>query len=460
MFQSLRWRLLLSYLGVMAATLGVFGAGVYAVFSRSLYRQLDDQLLNLAQSAAPTLGNVKAQGSDYLDKVEDEEQTWRDIFNRDQQSIEWFNDDGRLLARKGVLSLSQPPRLRSSNLQVPGQPYGIRAYTISVFSEGSLPTQPVLEGYIRASISTEDVSAIRNQFLWGLGVGGTAALGLVGVGGLWLTRKATQPVEQSYELLREFTADASHELRSPLTAIQTSIEVMQNHPERIHPLNAKKMDAIASAVDQMARLAADLLFLARTDATGVAPTLNRETIGLHALLQNVVELLIPQAETKAIGLDIRLPLASEIYVAGDRSHLRRLFSNLLENALQYTPAGGRVTLATKRSHWGAVVSVEDTGIGIAPEALPHVFERFWRADRARSRRNGGSGLGLAIAQAIARKHGGEIVVTSEVNVGTCFRVRLPSLTATALGNSVANGRTSLEKSEKVASSTSGPLVRQ
>lgn len=110
---------------------------------------------------------------------------------------------------------------------------------------------------------------------------------------------------------------------------------------------------------------------------------------------------------------------------GDSAQLSRLFSNLLENALQYTPEGGSVTLTLHQQNRYAIVSVRDTGIGLAPEQIAHVFDRFWRADKARSRREGGTGLGLAIAAAIAKHHGGKITVTSELDVGSCFQVRLP-----------------------------------
>jgi len=115
----------------------------------------------------------------------------------------------------------------------------------------------------------------------------------------------------------------------------------------------------------------------------------------------------------------------EIHVLGDIPQLSRLFSNLLENALQYTPNEGRVSLDLYRQNRFAVISVRDTGIGIAPDQISKVFDRFWRATKARSRREGGTGLGLAISAAIAKRHDGKISVTSELNIGTCFLVRMP-----------------------------------
>jgi hypothetical protein len=242
---------------------------------------------------------------------------------------------------------------------------------------------------------------------------------------MWLTRQAIKPIEQSFEQLKQFTADASHELRSPLTAIKTSVEVMQSHPERIHSADVKKVEDIASATNQMALLVEDLLLLARTDGSRSATAVDWVSVPLDELLEDLVDFLELQAEEK--GITLKSDLAVGVFVKGDAGQLRRLFSNLLENALQYTSAGGTVTLSMTKFDRGVTVSVEDTGIGIAPEDLRRVFDRFWRADKARNRREGGSGLGLAIALAIARRHGGEITVTSQVGAGSCFRVRLPAV---------------------------------
>ncbi|HAX85825.1 MAG TPA: two-component sensor histidine kinase [Cyanobacteria bacterium UBA11370] len=421
MFQGLRWHLLVSYLMVMAAILSLFGTGVYVFVSRNVYLQLDKKLLTLAQAAASSFGEVEAKGSQYLEQVD--AVPWRDIFNRDQQSLEWFDAKGKLLASRGALALTERPKVGPHTLERKQKPRQIRTYTISVFKDGSNPHQPSLEGYIRASQSTEDVKIVQNQLLWGLGTGGIIALGLVSLGGLWLTQKAVEPVEKSFKQLKQFTADASHELRSPLTAIKASVEVMRNHPERIHPKDAKKLAAIASATAQMSHLAEDLLFLARTDATVLTSMGEQIPIPLNKVLQDLLELLEPFAQDKEINLESEL--LTNISVMGNEIQLTRLFANLLENAIQYTLPGGTVMVILSKQNRFAIVNVKDTGIGIEREHLPLVFDRFWRADKARSRREGGTGLGLAIAQAIAQRHGGKITVTSKVGVGSCFQVRLP-----------------------------------
>ena len=449
LFFSLRWQLLLSYLLVMAATVAAFQAGVYILFNRSLYREIDRKLLTLAQSASPSLASILDEGATYLDEVE--EVPWRDIFNRDRQSLEWFNARGQLLARKGTLIISEPHRLRTQEFALGSPPIPVRAYTISAFSDDPETGERVLEGFIRASQSIEVLNQERLQIVQILGMSGAAALVMIGAGGLWLTKRALQPVEESYNYLKQFTADASHELRSPLTAISLSVDVLKRHPERIHPSDTRKIDAIASATRQMTRLTEDLLFLTRTDASNRLPN-RRELVPLKTLLVDVIDRVTPQAELKsqtlvappALDTDTKgnesTPEALEssplrpsdslrkidtVQVRGDKLQLQRLFANLIENAIKYTPSGGQIAISVSIGPNAATISIRDTGIGIDPKMLPYIFQRFWRADRARSNRSKGSGLGLAIAQAIAHQHGGEISVTSEIDVGSTFHVRLP-----------------------------------
>lgn len=414
-FQSLRLRLLLSYLTVIAIILGTFSAGVYVFFTRSLERQLNKQLLNLAQAAVPSLEAVENEGLQDLNQ----DLPWREIFKR-HQSLEWFNADGKMLARKGTIFSTLPLKKGSQVIQQRGQ---VRTLTISVYANSPDEKKLQLEGYIRASEFTKEVEEVLRKLGWGLYVGGTLALVFSGIGGMWLTQQALEPVEQSFQRLKQFTADASHELRNPLTVINTAIEVMQSHPERIHPSDAKKLVAVASATNQLTCLAEDLLFLARTDAAVVPVGGEWASVPLDQVIQDLVEVLQPQAQAKEITVTFHL--LAGISVNGEAAQLTNLFSNLLENALKYTPTGGSVVVSMAEHKRFVVVRVEDTGIGIAPEYLPLIFQRFWRADRARSRRIEGLGLGLAIAQTIAQEHGGKITVSSQVGVGSCFQVYLP-----------------------------------
>ncbi|MGB5632495.1 MAG: HAMP domain-containing sensor histidine kinase [Waterburya sp.] len=424
MHQSLRSRLLLYYLIVMAAILGIFGSGVYVVFRRNLYKQLDKKLVTLAQSATPSFAAVRDRGSKYLNQVE--EVPWRDIFNRDQQSLEWFDEKGQLLGRKGLIKLSVAPKVGTTFIQNPDTEEVFRTHTLSMFiRKNGEAGPPTLVGFIRATQSSEEIEAAEEELFWIFVIGGMLTLILIGLGGFWLTKKAIEPIEASFLQLKQFTADASHELRSPLTAIKASVDIMRTHPERVHPKDVKKLEAIAGATVQMNEMLGDLLFLARADADSDLPVNERKLtpLLLNQILQNCFVLLEPLANDKKIVFQSKF--RDEIKVLGDMPQLARLFSNLLENALQYTPDEGRVSLDLYRQNRFAVISVRDTGIGIAPDQVSKVFDRFWRADKARTRREGGTGLGLAISAAIVKRHGGKISVTSELNIGTCFLVRIP-----------------------------------
>jgi two-component system, OmpR family, manganese sensing sensor histidine kinase len=423
MHQSLRSRLLLYYLIVMAAILGIFGSGVYVVFRNSLYNQLDKKLLTLAQSATPSFAPVRELGNKYLNQVE--EVPWRDIFNRDQQSLEWFDAKGNLLGRKGIIEIDAAPELGKSFIQNPDTGEVFRTLTISMFVGKNGEAGATSVGMIRATQSNEEIETAESKLFWILVIGGIWTLILSGLGGFWLTQKAIEPIEASFLQLKQFTADASHELRSPLTAIKASVDIMRTHPERVHPKDVRKLEAIAGATLQMNEMLGDLLFLARADADADLSTNERKLtpVLLNQILQNCFVLLEPLANEKKIVFQSKF--REELKVLGDIPQLSRLFSNLLENSLQYTPDEGRVSLDLYRQNRFAIISVRDTGIGIAADQLNKVFDRFWRANKARNRREGGTGLGLAISAAIAKRHGGKISVTSEPNIGTCFLVRIP-----------------------------------
>jgi len=429
MFNALRRRLLLSYLGVMIAVLGTFCLGMYQFFRYSLYQELDRRMLILADASAHSLpaiqtnpNNVNREGSRIFDNDGDLDIPWQDL-RLPHQSVEWFDPQGKQLAKTGKEFPQFPLILNFHTFQT----QKARTLTVPVYPKfKEVVTQEEkgdLQGFVRVSESIVAVEEELNRLLWGLEWGGSIAFLFCAVGGVWLTRQSLQPIEQSFQTLKQFTADASHELRNPLTAIKTSVQLIQSHPERIHPNDFHKLKAIESATNQMTYLVEDLLFLARTDGNQIPQNHEWIAVPVDEIIEDLVELLIPQAEAKGIAL--KSDLSAGKFVKGNAAQLRRLFANLLDNAVQYTPSGGTVKVSLNILVRLVVIRVEDTGIGIAPSQIPLIFDRFWRADQARNHREGGSGLGLAIAQAIAQKHGGEISVSSKIGVGSCFEVRLP-----------------------------------
>jgi signal transduction histidine kinase len=242
-------------------------------------------------------------------------------------------------------------------------------------------------------------------------------------------------LEQMLDAQRRLLADTSHELRNPVTIIRGNLALLKR--ERVP--DEVKREAVLEADDEaarMGRLVSDLLLLARADA-GESPPLQMQPVDLVELASEVVDQARPRAGQRRLSLEVVEPVLT---VLGDRDRLKQLIANLVENAMRYTPVNGAIDLRVERELQHppgparsrpapmALLSVTDTGIGIAAEDLPHLFERFYRADKARSRAGGGSGLGLAIALYIAQAHAGSIDATSAgPNQGSTFRVRLPLL---------------------------------
>jgi heavy metal sensor kinase len=229
-------------------------------------------------------------------------------------------------------------------------------------------------------------------------------------------------LEASFRRVSRFTADASHELRTPLAVMRTTAEVALRAPDEQREARAA-LEQILAEVERTSHLTENLLLLAKADSG--AGALPRQPVDLTAAVGEACTQAGVLAQVKGLTLATELPSAERLWVAGDPHALRRLFLILLDNAVKYTPAGGRIDVTVRENGQSVVGEVRDSGIGIAPDDLPHVFDRFYRADRARSREHGGAGLGLAIARWIAESHGGAITVASEIERGSRFEVRLP-----------------------------------
>lgn len=250
----------------------------------------------------------------------------------------------------------------------------------------------------------------------------------IGAAGQELARLATtlnemiERLETSFGALRRFTADASHELKTPLAVMRADVERAMS-PTTTSTEQAVALEEALQQVTRMADLVDSLLTLARADEGRF--DLFREPVRLGDLVREVIETARLLGEDADLTIDA--PVVEEAEVLGDLTRLRQLMLNLVTNAIKYTPRAGRVTITLARGEEVVTFTVEDTGIGIAAADLPYVFERFWRADRVRSRASerGGFGLGLAICQWIAQAHGGQLSVQSRLGRGSTFTVTLP-----------------------------------
>ena len=229
-------------------------------------------------------------------------------------------------------------------------------------------------------------------------------------------------LETSFAGLRRFTADASHELKTPLAVLRADVEraMMESTSQTERMIG---LEEALQEVRRMSDLVESLLTLARADEGRF--DLHREPVELMPLVHEVYETALILGEAQ--GVTVNLPFTADVVVMGDRTRLRQLFLNLVTNAIKYTPAGGKVELGVGRHPDNVTFAVRDTGIGISAADFPHIFERFWRADRVRSRMSerGGFGLGLAISQWIAQAHGGTLTASSRLGRGSLFTVTLP-----------------------------------
>ncbi len=265
-----------------------------------------------------------------------------------------------------------------------------------------------------------DQDQVLNQLFVGLITLGTFSMALVGATSWWLAGRALRPAQEAWERQQRFIASASHELRAPLTLIRASAEVaLRDLPPDESDQRALLHDVLAES-DHMRRLVDDLLTLTRLDSGQL--TLTKETIDLTALLASIQRQAARLGEQRGVAVEL-----ADVggLVQADTERFQQVVLIALDNALRYTPAGGRITLAATPMERTVQIRVADTGCGIAPEHLPHIFERFYRADPARGRENGNAGLGLSIAKGLVEAMGGRIAVESTVGVGTTVVISLP-----------------------------------
>ncbi len=462
---SIRLRLTLWYTLILSALLGVIGFAVFNVFAAALQANVDRKL---DETAAQVFAVSSA--SNVLGEVRVNVPVEADVFRAAGLYLQAIDLEGSVVrqsASLGVYDRPLDPEALSADRSVRSRrDVRVGAAHLRVLT-APIRTSTQLLGSLQVGLSLEANDEALAQLTRILILGGAAGVVLAGLGGAFLARQALRPIdtvtqaaiaitdagdlsrriptpaardevgrlastfnrmlerlETLFRSQQRFTADVSHELRTPLTTIRGNIDLMR----RTRTADDASLDAIQSETDRMARLVGDLLLLAQADA---GLPVRREPVSLDTLLLEVYR----QLKVIANGVEVSIGEEDAISVMGDPDRLRQLLLNLAGNAIRYTPAGGRVTLSLRRKEGWAQLGVSDTGPGIPPEHLPHIFDRFYRVDKARARQasraagalSGGAGLGLSIAQWIAQSHGGRIDVQSEVGKGTTFTVSLPEL---------------------------------
>jgi heavy metal sensor kinase len=459
---SIQSKLTAWYFAVLILTLGIFGFAALLAMEKGIQNTVDEGLRNQERGIAELMGRVLSEESEEREELEHELREHSEI-RTEADFSQVFDQRGNwiyrtpLMARYGVPIF--PPNDHSSiyyDLNAQGLPLRVFVSQVS-FDEKKYGIQVAspMNGFYGALNRFKLLLLVLTPFL----------VVLASTGGYLMSRRALTPVdeiiqeakgidsknlskrlkvlrsgdelqrlsetlngmlerpESAFNRITQFTADASHELRTPLALMRTTLEVSlrTSHSESEH------REAQAQTLEELEKTSAlveKLMLLARADA-GVE-TLHRSPLDLADTLRDVCRQGRTLAESKQINFEEK-NLTTQAMVDGDRDALYRLFLILIDNAVKYTAPGGLITVSLTAGDQTAVVEVRDTGIGIATNDLPHIFDRFYRADKARSRESGGVGLGLSIARWEAEAHGGSIEVQSSVGKGSTFRVRLPAI---------------------------------
>ncbi|MBC5805081.1 MAG: sensor histidine kinase [Candidatus Eremiobacter antarcticus] len=468
-FSSLRWRITFAYAGVLAALFVVFVALIYVGTKRVLFTSAAERSAGAAHQISGQIATLKDSPFGPVSlRTALSDQSFLDEFAGSGLFVEAFNEYGKPIGKSNNLATSDLPtsgyEAWSPPFPTPGIEWGIATVkdarmlvSRQTFPSGRTPEATI---YIGQSLVGMDgiLHNFRNLLLTGLLIAflfiilasislARAALGPIGhitkaareISGEQLGKRLNwkgrsdelgalgrtfdemlSRLEHAFERERRFIADASHELKTPLTVINANSQMLTRWGARDEKVLREALVTIEAESATMARVINAMLTLAKTDNPSA---LTMEAVDVGDVVRDVGTALQASAQSKGLTLNVIAELGA--YVHGERGLLRQLVINLVENAIKFTEAGS-VTLALRPAADGVVLTVQDSGPGISGDSLPHIFNRFYRADPARSRTVEGTGLGLAVVENIVRVHGGRIEVTSQPGEGTTFTVRLPS----------------------------------
>lgn len=466
--ESVRARLTVFYVAVLAIVLLVVGGLIYVLLARALYTRIDDNLLAVLQIATTSLGHDLAEGQDAADAARS---TAAELASR-QQMLAIYDGAGTLLAERGRdddLQIRLPPPAdipeTDTTMTTVGEDRDRDDRHRLALRRVVIPSHDaryIVVAGTSLEPTDEELEALRDTLAYVVPL----ALVLAGMGGWFLAQRSLAPVvdmadrarriggedlsgrlpvvnprdelgqlagtfnellarlESSMTQQRLFMADASHELRTPITTTRTAASVALQQPHRDEDDYRRTLEIIEQQAGRLARIVDDMFTLARADSD--SHPVRMQPMYLDEVIEEVVGASRIVASTRQVAIDLEAePSAAFV---GDEELIRRLVGNLLDNAVRHSPAGSTVTIALRQLPAGYSLVVSDRGSGIPPDSQAHIFERFYRVDasRARPRADGGAGLGLSLVRWVATVHGGEVSLTQSSPAGSTFTVVLPS----------------------------------
>jgi len=452
----IRLRLTAWYFAVLAVVLSAFGVSAYLEMRHSIHRTVDEELQARAEGVHQLIVRVIQRGAE--DDLQDGLREHTEL-RQGGALLQVSDEQGNWLYRSPVMSdygVPRPASIPKRAIDYAGKDIPLRIWSekVSVGGESYL---------IQTAFEMDDFYEALDHFALLLFISIPSLLVCAAAGGYWISTRALAPVDQitqtartisaqnlssrlvvpntgdelqrlsetlngmlgrleaAFKKITQFTADASHELRTPVAVMRTRAELSLRKARSADEYR----DVIAEVLTELEKtsgLIEQLMFLARADSG--AETLRFNATNVSEVLREACHQGSALAEAKQITFQEQIS-GDSVWIQGDAGSLRRLFLILIDNAVKYTPANGQVEVSLQRNNGYAVAEVRDTGIGIAEADLPNVFERFYRADKARSRESGGVGLGLSIGRWITEVHAGTIEVHSSPGRGSIFQIRFP-----------------------------------
>jgi len=387
----------------------------YLIYSRSIYNNFDASISQRAISIASTLAGEEELNIENLNSLN----ISNSPFQASNEFLEITDGKGKVLYSLGSIS--------PSSIEIRNNSFSYGTYEEDVNNKKIVLKMRAFTAeiknssyYVTVARSYDDIKDTLENIIFSFSIIIPFVILVIGLFSYRIASIAIYPIEESFRKLKQFTEDASHELKTPLAVIKTNIDVSLSKESKEINYYKKKLAVIGNSVNMMANVINRMLYLSKLDSN--ATNFKKEKINISELLKEIKERFADSALKKNVEVEV---MEENIELETNKEALDEILSIIVENAINFNKPKGRVKIAINSSNKDIKISVTDTGIGISKEDLPHIFDRFYRGEKSRSRETGGAGLGLSITKRLVEYLGGRIDVESEEGVGSTFTIIIP-----------------------------------